>query len=343
MKSDIICVDLFCGCGGLTKGLKDVGISVVKGIDVDITAKNTYEKNNPSSMFVEGDLRHMTADMIMDGIDRRGKSMLLAGCAPCQPFSQHNPNSDGDRRKSLIRCVGAFVEKILPEYVLIENVPAFGNKSNTHHADFIRILKKNGYSFDGGIVNAVDYGVPQKRRRYLLLASRNKAIKIPSGAYGNEERGFRTVRDAIEKFPKIKAGENMPHMKNHIVPKLSKVNLARMRKIPNDGGSRRDLPPHMWLKCHQNHSGHTDTYGRMSWDMPAPTLTCKCTSISNGRFGHPEQNRAISVREAAALQTFPDGYVFCSSATRNAGHIGNAVPVLMASALGDAIVHHAAS
>ena len=100
-----------------------------------------------------------------------------------------------------------------------------------------------------------DYGVPQKRRRYLLLASRNKTIKIPSGAYGNEEHRFRTVRDAIEKFPKIKAGEDMPHMKNHVVPKLSKVNLARMRKIPNDGGSRRDLPFHMWLKCHQNHSG----------------------------------------------------------------------------------------
>ena len=334
MTNNIICIDLFCGCGGLTKGLRDAGINVVKGVDIDVTAKNTYEKNNPGSIFVEGDLRYITTDMLMKGVDRRGKSMLLAGCAPCQPFSNHNQNSNGDKRKSLIRCVGAFVEKILPEYVLIENVPAFGNKSNTYHADFIRVLKKNRYYFDGRVINAANYGIPQKRRRYVLLASRNKAIKIPLGIHGNEERSFRTVRDVIKRFPKIKAGERVPRIKNHVAPKLSETNLARMRKTPKDGGSRRDLPLHMQLKCHQNHSGHTDTYGRMSWDMPAPTLTCKCTSISNGRFGHPEQNRAISVREAAALQTFPDNYVFCSVNTRNAAHIGNAVPVLMAKKLG---------
>ena len=338
MTSNIICIDLFCGCGGLTKGLRDAGINVVKGVDIDVTAKNTYEKNNPGSIFVEGDLKHITADMLMKGVDRRGKSMLLAGCAPCQPFSKHNPNSNGDKRKSLIRCVGAFVEKILPEYVLIENVPAFGNKSNTYHADFIRVLKKNGYYFDGRIINAANYGIPQKRRRYVLLASRNKAIKIPFGIHGNEERSFQTVRDVIKRFPKIKAGESAPYIKNHVAPKLSETNLARMRRTPKNGGSRRDLPLRMQLKCHQNHSGHTDTYGRMSWDMPAPTLTCRCTSISNGRFGHPEQNRAISVREAAALQTFPDNYVFCSANTRNAAHIGNAVPVLMAKIMGETIV-----
>ena len=207
MKNNIICVDLFCGCGGLTKGLRNAGISVVKGIDVDITAKNTYEKKQPRfDIFVEGDLKHMTADMIMDGIDRRGKIHAVSWLCPVPAISpKHNPNSDGDRRKSLIRCVGAFVEKILPEYVLIENVPAFGNKSNTHHADFIRILKKNGYYFDGGIVNAVDYGVPQKRRRYLLLASRNKTIKIPSGAYGNEETPIPNSKRCYRKiFLKLK-------------------------------------------------------------------------------------------------------------------------------------------
>ena len=151
-----------------------------------------------------------------------------------------------------------------PEYILIENVPAFGNKSNTHHTDFIRVLKKNGYYFDGKIINAANYGVPQKRRRYVLLASRNKAIKIPFGVYGNEEHGFRTVRDAIEKFPKIRAGESTLHTNNHVTQKLSETNLTRICRIPKDGGSRHDLPLHMWLKCHRNHSGHTDTYGRMS-------------------------------------------------------------------------------
>ena len=338
MKKDVVCVDLFCGCGGLTRGLGDAGIQVVKGIDTDITAMETYERNNPGSMFVKGDVRHITADSIMDGVNRCGRFLLLAGCAPCQPFSKHVMDSKWDGRRSLIRSMGALIEEILPEYVMVENVPRFGNSSNTHRAYFIRVLERNGYCIDEGMVNAVDYGVPQMRKRYVLLASRSDKIKIPDSTHGTGARGYATVKDTIQRFPEIGAGESLPNVVNHTAPRLSKKNTDRVSKIPKDGGSRRDLSRDLWPECHQNHDGHTDTYGRMHWDKPAPTLTCRCTSLSNGRFGHPKQNRAISVREAAALQTFPDDYVFYSYKTANARHIGNAVPVLMAQKIGEAIV-----
>ena len=332
MRKGVVCVDLFCGCGGLTKGLSDAGILVAKGIDTDATAKETYEKNNPGSTFVEEDVRCITADRIMDNIDRSGRSMLLAGCAPCQPFSKHVADSRYDRRKSLIRSIGTLVEKILPEYIMVENVPRFLESPNTHRARFIHILRSRGYHLDEKIVNAVHYGVPQTRRRYILLASINHPIRVPNGTY--KGRRFRTVRDTICRFPKIAAGEGLRQIANHTAPKLSKKNMERIEAMSSDGCSIRDLPVRLWPECHRRHDGHTDTYGRMSWDRPAPTLTCRCISVSNGRFGHPEQNRAISVREAAALQTFPDDYVFYSSQTNNAVHIGNAVPVLIAKEIG---------
>ena len=341
MIKDVICVDLFCGCGGLTKGLRDAGIQVLKGIDMDASVMETYERNNPGSTFVKGDVRHIMADSIMDGISRRERFLLLAGCAPCQPFSKHVMGSKRDGRRSLIRSMSALVEKILPEYVMVENVPKFGNSSNAHHAYFIRVLKRNGYCIDEGVVNAADYGVPQMRRRYVMLASRNGKIKIPDSTHGSGAHEYATVKDTIQRFPEIDAGESLPNVVNHTAPRLSKRNVDRVNKIPKDGGSRSDLPHDLWPECHRNHNGHTDTYGRMHWDKPAPTLTCRCTSLSNGRFGHPEHNRAISVREAAALQTFPDDYVFYSYKTANARHIGNAVPVLMAKKIGEAIGRHA--
>ena len=231
--------------------------------------------------------------------------------------------------------MGDLVEGVLPEYVLVENVPKFGDDSNAHRAHFIRVLKKNGYCVDEGVVNVADYGVPQRRRRYILLASKNGKIGIPKATHKKERH--LTVRWAIAKFPTIQAGENLREIPNHTAPTLSKRNIERIGQMRNDGDSIRDIPTRMWPECHRNHDGHTDTYGRMHWDKPAPTLTCRCISLSNGRFGHPKQNRAISVREAAALQTFPDDYVFHSCKTADARHMGNAVPVLFAKKIGQAI------
>ena len=334
----IVAVELFCGAGGLTRGLSDAGIRVVKGVDTDCTARETYESNNPGSKFVKADVSRISVTDLMDGVGRRGADLLLAGCAPCQPFSKHGVHDPRDKRRSLVRHFARLVGEIKPEYVIMENVPQFGKPDNAYRAGFLRMLQRHGYSHDEGVANAAEYGVPQSRHRYVLLASKNGPIRIPPGDYGKKKR-FRTVRDAIGKYPRIGAGESSPHVANHDACGLSDANRRRIRATPRDGGSRTDVRGRgMALRCHRNTSGHTDVYGRMRWDRPAPTLTCRCVSFSNGRFGHPVQNRAISVREAAALQTFPDSYVFRSTKTGNAEHIGNAVPVLLAKTLGRAVV-----
>ena len=243
-----------------------------------------------------------------------------------------------DERRSLIERVGSLVESILPDYVLVENVPGF-SENNPHRTAFLDTLYACGYHVDDRVIDAKDYGVPQTRRRYVLLASRRGPISVPEG-----KAKLRTVRDAIWGFPEIEAGLNdSPEVKNHVSSGLSDRLFERIKITPPDGGSRRNTPRKMWTGCHLNHTGHTDTYGRMRWDAPAPTLTCRCISLSNGRFGHPEQHRAISVREAAAIQSFGSDYVFYSNMSKNAAHIGNAVPPLMAKALGKAIVRHAAA
>ena len=333
----ITCIDLFCGAGGLTRGLLDAGIRVVRGVDLDLTAKETYERNNHGAEFMHADIRKISPDDIMDGVDRSG-GMVLAGCAPCQPFSKHAPKDADDERRTLIRHIGYLVKSILPDYVLVENVPGFRD-NNVHHASFLQILRDNMYFVDERVVDAKRYGVPQTRKRYMLLASKHGAIEIPGGS-----DKYRTVRDAISHFPEIGAGlSDSPEVANHVSSKLSPNLMERIMLTPPNGGSRRDTPKYLWTGCHLNHTGHTDTYGRMRWDAPAPTLTCRCASLSNGRFGHPEQHRAISAREAAAIQSFNDNYVFYSNMHRNVAHIGNAVPPLMAKALGDAIMAHAVS
>ena len=336
--STIVCIDLFCGAGGLTRGLRDAGIRVVKGVDVDETAKETYERNNPGAEFVQTDIRKISPDDILGGVDRSGR-LMLAGCAPCQPFSAQNPNTrKKDERTSLIHSFGSLVSKILPDFVMIENVPGFRKASNPYHAMFVTMLEELGYVFDEDVLNAAAYGVPQTRSRYVLVASRLGPIRLPEQTHGPSKLRFRTVRDKISHLPEIAAGEISAEIINHSSSKLSKVNTRRIRRTSHDGGSRTGLPPSLRLPCHVRHSGHTDVYGRMWWDRPSPTLTCKCTSLSNGRFGHPEQDRAISVREAALIQTFPANYVFYSGHTANTRHIGNAVPVLLAKRIGQAVM-----
>ncbi len=334
----IIGIDFFCGAGGLTHGLSKAGIDVVKGIDIDSTVKDTYIGNNPWAIFLNKDIRNLSSEEVMGGVDIGQKKLLLAGCAPCQPFSSQNRSNgrNTDQRRSLMMEFARFVKQLKPEYILVENVPGFSRDRN--HESFIRTIKELGYKFDENILNAADYGVPQKRRRYVMLASKTIDIKLPDPEYGFGGKKYRTVKDAIGKFPKINAGETSMKLKNHTARKLSKINLDRISKVPRNGGSRNSFPNRLILKCHESHSGHSDVYGRMSWDKPAPTLTCKCTCLTNGRFGHPEQNRAISLREAAALQTFPERYIFYGNISNITKHIGNSVPVLFAEKLGSYII-----
>lgn len=335
----IVAIDFFCGVGGLTHGLENAGISVLKGIDNDASVMKTYEFNN-SSTFINKDINQLDPKLLSDKLNIKNRHLLFAGCVPCQPFSQHTKNSNYDRRKSLIVRFLHFVEKMVPEFILVENVPGFSNKDNYHRKKFLRSIKNLGYYVDEEIINAADFGIPQTRKRYVLLASKIAPIKMPKKTHGRSLIPYKTVRDTISKYPKIKAGEDSKIVANQISPNISALNLKRLKHIPKDGGSRLSLPKKLQLECHKKHNTHSDVYGRMRWDKPAPTLTCKCTSISNGRFVHPEQNRSVSVREAAALQTFPDNYIFYGGKTACARHIGNAVPVLLGKKLGTVFKLH---
>lgn len=329
----IVAVDLFCGAGGLTKGLARAGMRVARGVDSDIAARDTYERNNPGSEFMHGNVGHIGASALLGGIDLGGSELMLAGCAPCQPFSRHVADSKGDRRRSLMARFADLVDGIRPDHVLAENVPMFVGCDS--HRVMIRTLKKCGYAYDDDIVDAADYGVPQHRRRYVLLASRGRRVSLPAPTHGPSAKPrWLTVRDAIASYPAVKHGESHGGLPNHVASGLSEKNVKRLSLTPRDGGSRKDVRG-MTLKCHRGHDGHSDVYGRMRWDRPAPTLTCRCNSISNGRFAHPDQDRGMTIREAAAIQTFPDDYVFHGTTMeRNAAHVGNAVPVLMAERLG---------
>lgn len=342
--SKIIAIDFFCGAGGITKGMADAGIQVIKGIDNDLKAKETYEKNNPGSKFLHADVRKISAQDVMKGIDRGDKKLLFVACAPCQTFSQLNKNSinrrkifGGDPKDSLIESFSRIVKDVVPDYVFIENVPQFSDSKNKYFESLQKTLKKKGYQFDFAHVNAKDYGVPQNRRRFVLLASRDGLVNFPSIGFGPGKKPYVTVRETISKYPRIKAGKEHAEIPNHVTRRITSLNLDRLKYVPKNGGTRKNWPKSLILDCHRKKPGYTDTYGRMAWNAPAPTMTCKCTSLSNGRFGHPSQNRAISVREAAAIQTFPDDYIFYGTLSDMTKHVGNAVPVAMAREFGLAI------
>lgn len=335
-------VDFFCGAGGLTRGLLDAGIKVIAGFDRDERCCHTYEHNNPGVRFIAADIREMgLKDLSANSRLRKYDDVLFAGCAPCQPFSSQR-KGNGDRQDTTLLCeFGRIVEDALPGYVLVENVPGIAKvRGFSTFRRFLQMLETKGYSYVYDILDAKRFGVPQNRRRLVLLASRHLHPSLPQPKYGDSFRPFMTVRQAISHFPAIRAGECHKDIPNHVAASIEALNLERLRHTPHDGGDRRSWPIHLRLECHKgNYEGHTDVYGRMAWDRPAPALTGRCHSISNGRYGHPEQDRAISLREAAAIQSFPDGYVFFGSKKHVAMQIGNAVPVRLAEHIGKHIIN----
>lgn len=334
----MIAVDVFCGAGGLTKGLIDAGIDVRLGIDIDRTLAETYERNNPTAKFMCANVSTLSGETLLE---RAGVSdpndLLLAGCAPCQSFSKQRRGRFQTPERTLLGAFGRLVAEIRPGWILIENVPGITEVPGfSTYRRFVRLLRALGYRFQQGVLNAAMYGVPQHRRRFILIASQHCTPTLPRPNIREGKVVIETVRKWISHLPPIAAGESHPSVPNHVAARLSELNLRRIRATPHDGGDRRSWPRELQLSCHvqAGTKSYSDVYGRMWWDRVAPTLTGRCTSLSNGRFGHPEQDRAISLREAASLQTFPEDYVFFGPRTRISQWIGNAVPVAFARALG---------
>jgi DNA (cytosine-5)-methyltransferase 1 len=334
-------IDFFCGAGGLTRGLSLAGIDVIAGIDIDSKCGQTYAFNNTAE-FWNADVASITKQDIINrypDLTTSNESILFAGCAPCQPFSKQRRSRKDEYDRKILLQFGRIIEEFKPSWVLVENVPGISHANkDTPINEFLNILGSCKYNFVKSILNAKEYGVPQNRYRFVLIASRNCEVSLPLKTHGHGLRAFKTVRDTISKYPPIAAGHAHPTLLNHVSASLSDLNHKRMINTPPDGGDRRCWPEKLVLRCHKSYKGHTDVYGRMFWDKPAPTLTSKCISISNGRFGHPVQNRAISLREAAALQGFPDNYIFFGSLQSIARQIGNSVPVQLAKILGQHIV-----
>ena len=233
------------------------------------------------------------------------------------------------------------VRALNPACVLVENVPGIQKKGHAVFERFLELLNELHYHVYYDVLNSMDYGVPQRRKRLVLIASLDFVPETPPPTHGEGLLPYLTVRNAIERFPVIAAGEANEQFFNHRSSALNELNLQRIRATPHNGGSRTQWPPNLILTCHNNgYTGHTDVYGRMRWDEVAPTLTSKCFSLSNGRFGHPEQDRAISLREAASIQSFADDYQFFGNTQEIGKQIGNAVPVLLAQNIGEYILEH---
>lgn len=329
-------VDFFCGAGGVTCGFRMADIKVLGGIDIDDVFKETYERNNPGSKFIHSDISKLSFDDLVEklGISKNDDHLIFIGCSPCQYYT--NLKTDKTKSKEsrlLLEDFQKFVEYFNPGYIFIENVPGFDQSKESPIARFKQFLKQSRYVFDDRVVNAKHFGVPQNRRRYVLIATRvQDEISIPEG---NKEN-IKTVKDVIgnyEEYVPVKAGhvDNSAFM--HTVAELTDINLKRIKKVKKDGGSRLDFAndEKLQLDCYKNHTGHTDVYGRMSWDKPSPAITTKFRYTSSGRYGHPEQDRAISIREGATLQSFPKNYAFLTNSVGAIGKmIGNAVPPLLA-------------
>ena len=344
MSKKIKAVDFFCSGGGMTCGLRQAGINVVAGIDNDISCKDTYEKNNPGSEFIFADVFKLKEKELEKKLKlkKNDNNLVLIGCSPCQFWSIiRTDRTKSKRSKNLLKEFQRFVDYFNPGYVLVENVPGIlGKKDKSGLDKFVSNLKRKGYKVHYEIINMSDYGIPQSRRRFSLIATRVVKNKI---SLTKKDIPKPIVKDFIgpnNGFYSIKAGYRDDSTFNHSVAGLTPKNINRLKKTTKNGGSWLDWAQNKDLKRKSYRGeGFKDNYGRMSWNKPAPTITTKFFSISNGRFAHPEENRAISLREGATLQTFPKNYIFYAESIADVARmIGNAVPPLFAKELGKLII-----
>ncbi len=328
----------------MTCGLVQGGIEVIAGVDNDPACRETYEKNNPGSEFILADVfdlreRDLATQL---ALKKRDDDLVLIGCSPCQFWSIiQTDKTKSHKSRNLLIEFQRFVDYLLPGYVLVENVPGILTKKEKSGLDkFVENLERKGYAVHYDIVNMNDYGVPQSRRRFSLLATRLQKKPIFPMKDASERP---TVRDALghkNGFKKILAGHRDRSPFQHSTANLTKRNLERLKKTPKNGGSWLNWAGDERLKrAKYRGNGFVDNYGRMSWDKAAPTITTKFISISNGRFAHPEEDRGLSIREGATLQTFPENYAFPTHSIGAAAKIiGNAVPPTFAKRLAETIL-----
>lgn len=340
-EQGVACVDLFCGAGGLTHGLLDAGVRVVAGVDSDKSCKHPYEANHEGVAFHLHDVAKLGASEIERWFGD-APIRVLAGCAPCQPFSSYSNRYDtvGTERWRLLSHFGRLVEEVEPDVVTMENVPTV-----TRHAvfdEFVATLKRQGYDVWYNVIDCAEYGLPQRRRRTVLLASLHGPIELRAP----NESEPKTVEDVLKGLPILRHGSGDGEDRLHASARLSPLNCERI-KASKPGGSWRDWPKHLVAECHRKSTGrkYPSVYGRMKWDEPAPTLTTQFYGFGSGRFGHPSQARGLSLREGAILQGFPQDYSFVpdgeSIQFKVLGRlIGNAVPVDLGRVIGQTIIEH---
>ncbi len=347
-ENDVVCVDLFCGAGGLTHGLIEAGVKVVAGVDFDDACKFPYEANHPGITFHGGDVAKLDADTVREWFGS-AKVCVLAGCAPCQPFSNYalryqkeeeGNNVEDDERWSLLNHFGRLVEELMPDIVTMENVPTVTKHSVFEN--FKATLERLGYKVWVDVVDCAQYGLPQRRNRTVLLASFHGDIKLREPVASE----VRTVEDVIKGLPVLRHGGTDRYDRLHTASRLSDLNYERIR-YSKPGGTWRDWPKHLVAKCHRKKTGkkYPAVYGRMKYDEPAPTLTTQFYGFGSGRFGHPTQARGLSLREGALLQGFPKDYKLIPEdepiQLKALGRmIGNAVPVDLGRVIGQSIVEH---
>lgn len=343
---NISAIDLFCGVGGLSYGLMQSGIKVNAGVDLDNTCEFAYTENC-NAEFIHESVDKIKGQTLTNKFEKDGYK-LLAGCAPCQPFSSYTYKSDKkkDSRWQLLYEFTRLINETEPDFVTMENVPTLLTfKAAPVFKDFVKKLKKKGYHVWYDIVFAPDYGIPQNRKRLVLLASKHGEIELIPPTHKKQD--YKTVKEAIGHLEKIRDGEFSERDIVHKAAKLSELNLKRVRQSKPGGSWKTDWDEELKLACHVSETGkgYGSVYGRMKWDEPSPTMTTFCNGIGNGRFGHPEQDRAISLREAAILQSFPEEYKFAPNADtlvskHVAKHIGNAVPPRLGEVIGISIQNH---
>lgn len=342
MKIQVI--DLFCGVGGLTCGLNMSGLNVIAGVDIDLSCKFPYEFNNQSK-FICSDIGGLDSSELNLLFSKDTKHKVLVGCAPCQPFSSHSnkqKNKENDARWNLVGTFFKHVKAILPDVVSMENVPGLANQDV--FKDFVKNLKSIGYYVSHQVVYCPDYGIPQTRRRLVLLASKLGVIEIIPPTH--DRKNAVSIQSAIRHLESLKSGEQSKEDPLHIASQLSELNLQRII-ASKPGGSWRDWDESLLLDCHKKSSGASfgSVYGRLSWGKPSSTITTQFFRFGTGRFGHPEQHRALSLREGAILQTFPESYQFVPETaevqfTQIGRHIGNAVPPKLGEVVGISIKRH---
>lgn len=346
-RTRVVATDLFCGAGGLTRGLLDAGIEVVAGYDIDGACEFPYEHNNSPAKFYSKSVTDLTGADLAKHYPK-DSIRVLVGCAPCQTFSKYTyaVDNDDDPKWTLLDEFARLIRELKPHIVSMENVPEL-----RHHnifRKFLRTLKAEKFHFaeeeEKQIIYCPDYGMAQQRSRLVVVASRLGPIELIPPTHKPEN--YVCVEDAIKHLPPLKAGEVCVNDPLHRCSKLSATNLKRI-KHSKPGGTWRDWPKNLVAKCHRKENGksYPSVYGRMQWDEPSPTMTTQFYGFGNGRFGHPEQNRGISLREGAILQSFPSDYAFVKPGgeycTRAIGRmIGNAVPVRLGEVVGKTLRQH---